>query len=303
MVQLSINTRRGVLHVTPVALLCAAVASTNAVAATPRRMPCRYQVLEDTAEGREALGLDAAAAAFTGPSDMYMPLVDAQQPDSPQAADHHQQQRQHLLPFSRTQHQGVLPAPRGLGMGLGRRGGPSRLRNQVQQQPEQQQTLEMLRDAAAVAEGASTYSTMDASAPGTPSAAGGGGGGGAEFGRVWDVDEAAAMAVDGVQEAAEGVFADAVQVGPADLMSEGEGLSMGLGGSLGTAAAAAGLAAGVPAGIDLADGDVGAGGGFVFLRGARLGGAFEAVNVPHIDGGDEDMQAAHHGIMQLQFIG
>jgi hypothetical protein len=55
--------------------------------------------------------------------------------------------------------------------------------------------------------------------------------------------------------------------------------------------------------MDLADGDVGAGGGFVFLRSARLGGAFEAVNVPHIDGGDEDMQAAHHGIMQLQFNG
>jgi hypothetical protein len=171
----------------------------------------------------------------------------------------------------------------------------------MKQQPEQQQTLEMLQDAAAVAEGASTYSTMDASAPGTPSAAGGGGGG-AEFGRVWDVDEAAAMAVDAVQAAAEGVFADAVQVGPADLMSEGEGLPLGLGGSGGTAAAAR-LAAGVPAGMDLADGDVGAGDGFIFLRGARLGGAFEAVNVPHIDGSDEHMQAAHHGVMQLQFNG
>lgn len=128
---------------------------------------------------------------------------------------------------------------------------------------------------------------------------------------LWgDADEAAAMAVDAAEGAAEaaGVFADAVQVGPDDMACEGlsagladsgfgpAGGDFGPGSSYAPATAAAGFAESE---------------GFVFLRGvqnARLGGAFEAVHMPHVGGagsamvdGDEEMQLAGQGLMQLHY--
>lgn len=250
--------------------------------------PCRsYQVLEDTAEGRQALGLDAA---FTGPSDMYMPLAEpgTEEPESPlsqhaqQAQQVQLQDNQLLLPAGRNQHQ-RLPLPSGLGIGLTRhvhersRQGWS-ARPQLQQQ-QGETALEMLEDVVMGDESSAAADMHASSSAGAATAVGGAGG------LQCDADEAAAMAVDSAEGAAGGMFADAVQIGAADLACEGLG-DLGFGG-----AGAAG------------------GGGFIQLQGVeQLGGAFEAVRLPRVGGaagtGDgEDMQAAGHGLMQLHFNG
>lgn len=245
-------------------------------------------MLEDTAEAQEALGLDGA---FAGPSEMYMPLVE-EQPDTPLSAQ--QQQQQAHLPFGRHhQHRPALPAPRGLGLGLARHAHSSRqhggwLGQQRQALEQEVQTIEMLEDASGQGEGAAadmefTFSAgLDAEpaavAPGAPAAA-------AAHTGFYDADEAAAMAVDSAEAAAGGVFADAVEVGLDDLACDGLP-----GHSFASPSAAAGGSPGS--------------GGFIFLRGGAIGGAFEAVRVPRVGGGDvsdEEMQMVGHGLMQLQF--
>lgn len=257
--------------------------------------PCRsYQVLEDTAEGRQALGLDVA---FTRPSDMYMPLAEpgAEEPESPlaqqaqqgQLQDNQLQDNQLLLPVGRSQHQ-PLPLPSGLGIGLarhvhGRRRQGWSARPQQQQQQHQgeagETALEMVEDVVMGGESSAAADMYASSSAGAATAVGG-------AGRLQcDADEAAAMAVDSAEGAAGGMFADAVQIGPADLACEGLG-DLGFGGAGGAA-----------------------GGGFIRLQGVeQLGGAFEAVRLPRVGGaagtGDEaDMQAAGHGLMQLHFNG
>jgi hypothetical protein len=236
---------------------------------------------------------------------MYMPLAEpiVEEPDSPlsqqdnqlQLQDNHQLQLQEdqqlLLTAGRSQHHQRLPLPSGLGIGLARhvhgrsrQGVPSsQRRQQQQQQGEAGQTApETLEDVVMGGESSSAAADMHASSSAAAAAAAAGGGAGLLYD---DADEAAAMAVDGAEGAAAGgMFADAVQIGPADLACEGLG-DLGLGG------AAAG------------------GGDFIRLQGVQqLGGAFEAVHLPRGGaagaGDEEDMQqAVGHGLMQLHFNG
>lgn len=249
-------------------------------------------MLEDTAEARQALSLDAAG--FTAPSDMYMPLVDGE-PVSPLSLEQHQAE----LPFGpqRQHHRPALPAPRGLGLGLTRHVHSSR-HPHLQQQEEE--TLQMLEDSAVP-----TYGTAAGDAVGmeaSPSAPAGGRAGasaaaaaGSSGRHSYDADETAALAVDSAEAAVDGMFEDAITVGPDDLVCEG--LPFEPGASFGTAAGPAAVA-----------GSSMGGGGFIYLRGMGsegVRGAFEAVTVPRVGGGaaaedDVHMQAGP-GLMHLQF--
>jgi hypothetical protein len=227
---------------------------------------------------------------------MYMPLLEGE-PESP-LSQQQQQQREgpRQLP--------ALPAPRGLGVGLARHRHSSRQEPSPSQdharQLQQLQILQVLDEAMEGDTGGGMVQLPSAAAAAGSSHAG-----------LWgDADEAAAMAVDAAEDAAEaaGVFADAVQVGPVDMACEGL-----LAGPVGSGFGAAGGAFGpgstcAPAAA--AAGDLESE-GFIFLRGvpsARLGGAFEAVHMPHVGGagsdmvdGDEEMQLAGPGLMQLHY--
>lgn len=235
----------------------------------------RYDVLEDTAEARQALGLavDAAAGgAFASASDMYMPLVE--EPDTPLGQDHHHYQQQHQQHALQGQHSRMLalPPPRGLGTGLVRYHHTSRhMPQHGHMQQQQQQTLHMLQEAAEAGQGM-RMAPRPAAAAG-PSAR-----------QFWAGDDAAAMAVDGAEAAAEGMFADAVDVAFEDLVCEGLPMGSGDGGLDG------GVAAGQRAFIQLQD-----------MGSSGLGGAFEAVQLPHGSAASEQFQCPRHGLMQLHF--
>lgn len=252
---------------------------------------CSYQVLEDTAEARQALGLDLEAAHLTGPSDMYMPLLEG---ESEPLLDEQQQQgegpRQHL----------ALPAPRGLGVGLSMPRHSSRLGGSSSQDHARRlQQLQILQVLDEAMEGDTGGGMVQL--PAVAAAAG------SNHAELWgDADEAAAMAVDSAEDAADaaGVFADAVQVGPDDMACEG--LPAGLGDSgFGPAGNGFGPGSSYAPAAGGAESE-----GFVFLRGipsACLGGAFEAVHMPFVGGagdlvdGDEEMQLAGQGLMQLHY--
>lgn len=227
--------------------------------AWPWLLLCRYEVLEDTEEGRQALGLTPdAAGTFPAASDMYMPFVE---PDSPLSGRQEQQHQQQAALPSPQQH--GMVRPRGLGLGLGRRAGP------LPGLRQQQQTLQMLQDADMPADPMVT----------SPAAAATGTAGQGSFAGPWDVDESAAMAVDAATSGAAGIFVDAVQIGLDDPACEG--LPVGLGPTAGP---------------------------FIHLQGVGsggLGGAFEAVHLPHVAGAaapvDDEMQVSGPGLMQLHY--